>query len=73
VRDIQAFVRRIRLRERDGAPEIIVIVLSDSRANRLQVDDLREALGPAFATPPRLILAALRDGQPVPGSGVVLV
>jgi transcriptional regulator with XRE-family HTH domain len=73
VRDVQAFVRRIRMRERDGSADVIVIVLSDSRANRFLVDELREALGPAYATPPRNILAALRAGQPVPGSGVLLV
>jgi hypothetical protein len=73
LRDIQALVRRIRLRERDGGVDAIVIVLADSAANRRLVAQLREALGSAYSTPPRAILRALRLGQPLPASGVVLV
>ncbi len=73
IRDVQRLVRHVRERERDGGADAIVIVLSDSRANRLLVGQLREALGPGYATPPRQIWRALRTGQPLPGSGVVLV
>jgi hypothetical protein len=48
-------------------------VLAATRTNRELVDELREALGPAYATPQRVILSALRAGQSLPGSGVVLV
>jgi hypothetical protein len=73
IRDVQALVRRTRLRERDGGVDVILIVLSDSAHNRSLVDELRLALGPAYATPPRAILAALRAGRPLPGSGVILI
>jgi transcriptional regulator with XRE-family HTH domain len=73
IRDVQRLVRRIRERERDGGVDAIVILLSDSRVNRALVGQLREALGPEYATAPRSILRALREGQPLPGSGVVLV
>lgn len=73
IRDVQYLVRRTRLRERDGGVDAILIVLSDSATNRRLVGQLREALGPAYATPPRLILHALRHGTPLPGSGVILV
>jgi transcriptional regulator with XRE-family HTH domain len=73
IRDIQALVRRTRLRERDGGVDHILIVLSASATNRRLVDDLRDALGPEYATPPRRILAALRAGRPLPGSGVLLI
>ena len=73
IRDVQALVRRTRERERDGGVDAILIVLSDSAANRRLVGHLRESLGPAYATSPRLILAALRQGRPLPGSGVVLI
>lgn len=73
LRDLQAFVRRIRQRERDGGVDVIVIALSESDVNRRLLPQLLEALGPGYATPPRVILSALRKGEPVPGSGVVLI
>jgi hypothetical protein len=73
IRDAQELVRRIRIRERDGGADLILIVLSDSRHNREAVDELRQMLGANYITSPRRILAALRSGQTLPGSGVVLV
>lgn len=73
IRDIQALVRRTRERERDGAVDQILLVLSDSSTNRRLVTELREALGPAYATSPRMLLNALRQGLALVGSGVVLV
>jgi transcriptional regulator with XRE-family HTH domain len=73
IRDIQALVRRTRLRERDGAVDVILIVLSDSGTNRILVGQLRDALGPDYSTDPGAIVRALHDGQPLPGSGVMLV
>ena len=32
-----------------------------------------EALGPEFATSPRAVLKALREGRPIPGSAVILL
>ena len=73
VRDIQALVRRMRERERDGGVDEIVLVLAESAVNRRLLPQLLEALGPRFATSPRSLLKALRAGQPLPGSGVVFV
>ena len=73
VRDVQALVRLIRLRERDGGADHVLLVLSDSAHNRALLEQLTDALGPRFMTPPRQILQALRQGQPVPGSGVLLM
>jgi transcriptional regulator with XRE-family HTH domain len=73
IRDIQALVRRIRERERDGGVDEILVVLSDTAHNRRFVDALRAALGQRYSTSPRFILAALRAGRPVPGSGVLLI
>lgn len=71
IRDIQAFVRRIRERELEGGADVIVIVLAESAVNRRLLAQLLEALGPRYATNPRRLLRALRAGQPLPGSGVV--
>ena len=73
VRDVQALVRLIRLRERDGGADHVLLVLSDSTHNRALLEQLTDALGPRFTTPPRQILDALRAGRPVPGSGVLLM
>ena len=73
LRDIQELVRRIRQRELHGGADHILVILSDSQHNRRYVDEFRAALGPPFSTPPRDLLAALRAGQPVPGSGVILL
>lgn len=73
IRDVQALVRRTRERERDGRVDAILLVLSDSATNRRLVDELRHALGPSYATSPRRILGALREGRPLAGSGVVLL
>jgi len=73
VRDVQALVRRMRERERDGGVDEVVLVLAESAVNRRLLPELLEALGPRFATPPRSLLKALRAGQPLPGSGVVFV
>lgn len=71
IRDIQALVRRTRLRERDGGVDAILLVLSDSATNRHLVGQLRDALGPDYATSSRQLLKALREGTELPGSGVV--
>jgi transcriptional regulator with XRE-family HTH domain len=73
IRDIQALVRRMRDRERDGGVDEILIVLSNSATNRALVDELRTALGDRYTTAPRAILRALRLGRAVAGSGVVLL
>lgn len=73
IRDQQALVRRMHGRRRDGGADEVLLLLSDSRANRALVDDLRTALGPEFGTSPRALLAALRSGSALPGSGVVLL
>jgi transcriptional regulator with XRE-family HTH domain len=71
--DIQAIVRRTRARERDGQVDHILIVLADSAHNRRIADELRRALGADYATGSPRIMAALRKGERLSGSGVVLV
>ena len=73
IRDIQALVRRTRLRERDGGVDAILIVLSDTATSRRLAGELRLALGADFGFPAREIVKALRAGKPLPGSGLILV
>lgn len=71
--DVQAIVRRTRGRERDGQVDHILIVLADTAHNRRVADELRAALGPGWATSPRRLMKALREGERLSGSGVILV
>lgn len=73
IRDHQALVRRVHGRQTQGGTDVVLLLLSDSAANRPLVDDLRGALGPDWATAPRALLAALRSGRPLPSSGVILL
>jgi hypothetical protein len=73
IRDLQALVRRMRDRARGGGTDVILIVLSDSAHNRELVDQFRAALGDEFSSSPRHLLAGLREGRPLPGSGVILL
>lgn len=73
VRDVQWLTRRMRERERDGGADHILLVLSASAHNRRVLPELLEALGPEFATSPRAVLKALREGRPIPGSAVILL
>ncbi len=73
LRELEELVRRIRQRELHGRVDAIVVVLSRSEHNRRHVDELRAALGLAYATPPSDIVKALEAGTPLPGSGVILL
>lgn len=71
--DVQSIVRRTRARERDGQVDRILIVLADTAHNRRVADELRRALGPDYATGARRLLRALRAGERLAGSGVILI
>jgi transcriptional regulator with XRE-family HTH domain len=71
--DVQALVRRTRGRERDGHVDHILIVLADTAHNRRISEALRAALGPDYQTGARSLLASLRRGERLVGSGLVLV
>jgi transcriptional regulator with XRE-family HTH domain len=73
IRDLQRAVRRVHLRQRDGGVDVVLIVVARSTHNRAVVGQLREMLGREYETSPRVILAALREGRPLPGSAVILL
>ena len=73
IRDMQRLVRHGHRRARDGGADVVLLVLADTRANRALLPDLLEALGSEYKTSPRQIFRALRAGQTLPDSGVVLI
>jgi hypothetical protein len=73
IRDFQELVRRIHGRANDGGADHVLLILSDSSHNRELIDQLRTALGEEFSATPAQIRQALRAGEPLPGSGVLLI
>lgn len=73
-RDIQALQRRIALKRRDS-PEItcVLLLLADTRHDRMLVREHEEALRADLPLPGQAILAALSDGRDPGGGGVVLL
>jgi transcriptional regulator with XRE-family HTH domain len=73
IRDVQALVRRTRERESDRRVQAILLVLADSTTNRRLIGQLVENLGDAYRSPMRELRQSLKRGEPLPGSGVILV
>ena len=73
VRDVQALVRRIALKRRDGDVEGgVVLVLNDSRHHRDLMRANDPSLAASFPTNARLALKRLARGE-APGDAIVLV
>jgi hypothetical protein len=70
---VQAVQRRIRLKARDAGLAEVVLVVADTRRNRHVLRTQADALAEMFPSGPRETLAALREGRPPNGSGIVLV
>jgi transcriptional regulator with XRE-family HTH domain len=69
--DVQALTRHIHMKQRDDAPDELLLVVANTRANRRVVHEF----GPLFADWPRLrtagVLKRMRSGQH-PGTGLIL-
>jgi transcriptional regulator with XRE-family HTH domain len=72
IRDAQALERRLALKQRDTPATRVILLLADTRTNRLILRSLGSPLVSA-SVPGRAILDALRAGQDPGGSGVVLL
>lgn len=73
LRDVQALDRRIALKQRDGAIDIVILVVSDTAANRRALAAHRDALRARFPLDGRAIHRALRTGRAPVASGVVVL
>ena len=71
--DAQAQVRAISLKQEAAGLECVVIVLADTRHNRVALRDAEPTLRPAFPLDSRAVLGALRAGEMPRANGVVLV
>jgi transcriptional regulator with XRE-family HTH domain len=71
--DAQAQVRRALLKQEAAGLDRMVLILADTRHNRLALGDAQATLRPAFALETRRTLRDLREGRLPPANGVVLV
>ena len=71
--DGQALERRLNLKTRDDPDGHVVLLVSDTRANRIALRAIREGMRDGFPLDSREILAALRDARDPGGSGIVIL
>ena len=71
--DVQALIRRLELKRRDGGIDHLILLAADTRTNREALSAARQALEPAFPLKAATILTALRNGTDPGGSGIVVL
>jgi transcriptional regulator with XRE-family HTH domain len=72
VTDIQSLQRRLALKLRDGAVDVMVLVVADTAANRRILREHREELRELLPLDSREVLACLRAGR-LPGANGIVV
>jgi transcriptional regulator with XRE-family HTH domain len=73
IADLQAVERRVGLKQRDGVMPRVVILVSDTAANRRALAIGRAALRPAYPLDTREVMAALLDGRQPPANGIAIL
>jgi len=71
--DVQALLRRVAAKRRDGAADRLVLVVADTRANREVAQVARPEFVAAFPADARSAWLALAAGLPPPDDALVLV
>jgi transcriptional regulator with XRE-family HTH domain len=71
--DLQELERRVRLKQRDGGIEVVILLVNDTRRNRAVLAAHREALRGSFPLDGRDILEALGRGELPDRSGLILL
>jgi transcriptional regulator with XRE-family HTH domain len=71
--DAQALVRRIALKQRDAALSSVVLVLADTRSNRIALSAASHTLRPTFPLGRLEVMGSLRTGRAPNENGIVLV
>lgn len=73
IRDAQAVLRKLNTKRRDGGVDEVLLLVSDTRANRAAMAVLRDLARDDLPHGAREVLAALRSGRAPAGSGVLLL
>ena len=73
VRDGQALERRIRAKQRDGGVNAVILILSDTRANRAFVRERSASFADLFPVPAAEAIEAVRAGRTPRGNTLILM
>jgi transcriptional regulator with XRE-family HTH domain len=73
IADVQALERRLLRKQRDGGYDVLVLLVADTRANRLTLEIHREGLRANFSLDSRGVLASLRRGQAPSANGILIL
>jgi transcriptional regulator with XRE-family HTH domain len=71
--DLQALDRRLALKRRDGGVERLILLMTDSRANRQLLRDHGPALRASFPVPGKTALEALAHGRDPGGDAILML
>ena len=71
--DVQALVRRLALKWRDGNPDRLILLLADTRWNRALLATHGSELGQQYPISGRAALLALRRGDDPGGDAIVML
>lgn len=71
--DIQALIRRVLLKKRDGGVDRLVMVVADTRSNRAAVREAEDILRSVFPVPARIAMDALARGIDPGGDALILI
>jgi transcriptional regulator with XRE-family HTH domain len=72
-RDAQSVQRRVALKKRDGGIDHVILLISDTNANRHALAAVRQDLRSQFPLDSRAVLAAIRAGHAPESDGIVLL
>jgi transcriptional regulator with XRE-family HTH domain len=73
IRDIQAVARRVNLKQKDGELDHVILLVADTKANRLALRLGAADLRNAFPIAQRDCLRVLRDGREPGGSSIIVL
>jgi len=73
LRDLQALLRRLELKRRDGQVDRLVLLVADTRANRAVLREAAGLLAESFPVRHAVALAALSEGRDPGGDAIVLL
>jgi transcriptional regulator with XRE-family HTH domain len=73
IRDLQALLRRENRKQLDGRVDRLLLLVSDTNANRTSLDEAGDILATSFPLRTRAILSALGRGEAPSANGVVVL
>jgi transcriptional regulator with XRE-family HTH domain len=73
ITDWQAVIRRLMRKVRDGGADDVLLLVADTRANRVAIKAAGAAVAESFPVTPRTALAALAAGEHPGGSALVFL